>query len=107
MHSVYTTAAPRATPSSDPESPASQGGLADSDESLPLLGINRGRVLRWGHSERWHTVSTFFDKNAGLSLIAASRFFHSAMNVCVKWVNSLEEPVPVLEVSVAWLKVMF
>ncbi|KAF8499631.1 integral membrane protein DUF6 [Russula emetica] len=52
-------------------------------------------------SERWHSarssVSAFFDKNAGLSLIAASQFFFSAMNICVKWLNSLDEPVPILE----------
>jgi len=106
MHSVYTTEA-RGIPSSFPEFPASRGGLDNPDESLPLLGTDRGRVFQWGHSERWHSVSIFVDKNAGLSLIVASWFFMSAMNVCVKWVNSLDEPVPVFEVSVSPREVMF
>ena len=42
----------------------------------------------------------FFNKNAGLSLVAASQFFFSAMNMCVKWLNSLDEPVPILEVRI-------
>jgi hypothetical protein len=100
MHSVYTTEA-RGTPSSGPDFSASRCSLANPDESLPLLGTDRGRVLlQWGHSERWHSVSIFFDRNAGLSLIVASRFLMFAMNVGVKGVNSLDEPVPVLEVSV-------
>jgi hypothetical protein len=52
-------------------------------------------------------VSTFFDKNAGLFLIVASQFFFSAMHVGVKWFSSLDEPVPVLEVSVGPREVMF
>ncbi|KAI0274065.1 EamA-like transporter family-domain-containing protein [Russula aff. rugulosa BPL654] len=39
----------------------------------------------------------FFDKNAGLSLFVVSQFFFSGMNICVKWLNSLDEPVPILE----------
>ena len=106
MHSVYTTEA-CGPPSSGPEFPASSGGLVNPDESSPLLGTDRGRVLQWGHSERWHAVSTFFDKNAGLFLIVGSQFFFSAMHVGVKWFNSLDEPVPVLEVSVGPREVMF
>jgi hypothetical protein len=96
MHSTYTTES-RGLPSSGLEFPTSR---ANPDESLPLLGTDPGRVLHWGHSERWYSVSNFFDKNAGLSLIVAAEFFISAMNVCIKWVNGLDEPVPVLELSV-------
>jgi hypothetical protein len=106
MHSVYTTEA-YGPPSSGPEFPASRGGLANPDESLPLLGTDRGLGLQWGHSEWWHSMSTFFDKNAGLFLIVASQFFFSAMYVCIKWFNSLDEPVPVPEVSVGPREVMF
>lgn len=106
MHSVYTTE-PCGPPSSGPGFLASRGGLANPNESLPLFGTDRGRVLQWGHSEWWHSVSTFFDKNAGLSLIVASQFFFPAMHVCVKWFNSLDEPVPALEVSVGPRDVMF
>jgi hypothetical protein len=52
-------------------------------------------------------VSTFFDKNSGLFLIVASQFFFAAMHVCVKWFNNLDEPVPVLEVSVGIREVTF
>jgi hypothetical protein len=106
MHSVYTTES-CGPPSSGPEFPVSRGGLVNPDESLPLLGTDRGRVLQWGHSERGHSVSTFFDKNSGLFLIVASQFFFAAMHVCVKWFNNLDEPVPVLEVSVGIREVTF
>jgi len=99
MHSVYSREA-CGHPSPGPEFPANRGGLANPDESLPLLETDRGHLLQWGHSEWWHSVSTFIDKNAGLFLIVASQFFFSAMHVCVKWSNNLDEPVPVLEVSV-------
>jgi hypothetical protein len=77
-------------------------GLVDPDETSPLLGTNSALApaLQPSHSERWHFLSGFFDKNAGLSLVAASQFFFSAMNVCVKWLNSLDEPIPILEVRI-------
>ena len=83
--------------SSDPEIQASRDGL---DETTPLLRSNR-RALS-SRSERWRSaVSTFFDQNAGLLLVAASQFFFTAMTTCVKWLNSLDdEPVPMLEVRV-------
>ena len=93
-----------------PQSPSSTGlsvsgdVLADTDEISPLLGTSRAHVTRSSQSERWHSarssVTAFLDKNAGLSLIATSQFFFSAMNICVKWLNSLDEPVPILEVRV-------
>ena len=80
-------------------------GLTDPDEISPLLGTNRSRAIQSSQSGRWHSarssVSAFLDKNAGLSLIVASQFFFSAMHICVKWANSLDEPVPILEVRVS------
>jgi hypothetical protein len=71
-------------PSSGPEFPASRDGLVNPpDESLPLLGTDRGRVLQLGHSGWWRSVSTFFDKNAGLSFIVASQFF-ILCDVCLR-----------------------
>jgi hypothetical protein len=50
-------------------------------------------------SKRCHSVtSAFLDKNAGLLLVAASQFFTSATNVSVKYLNGLDEQVPILEV---------
>jgi len=58
--------------------------------------------LRHRVFERWDSartlVSIFVDNNAGLMLVGASQFFLSAMNVAVKVLNSLDEPVPTLEV---------
>jgi hypothetical protein len=97
-HSARTTAARGPQSSSSPEPSTHRDGLADPDETSPLLGTNSARALQSSHSERWHFLSAFFDKNAGLSLVAASQFFFSAMNICVKWLNSLDEPIPILEV---------
>ena len=50
-------------------------------------------------SERWRSsTSAFVDRNAGLLLVVGSEFFFSAINVSVKWLNNLDEPVPTLEV---------
>jgi hypothetical protein len=96
---------------SSPDLPVSRGGLADPDEISPLLGTNRAHAIQSSQSERWHSarssVSAFFDKNAGLSIIAAAQFFFSAMNICVKRLNSLDEPVPILEVRVSSEMVVF
>src|SRR5712692_3771049 len=94
---------------SSPGLPASRDDLADQDDSetSPLLGTYHPHALQSprSHSEWWHStrssVSTFFDKNAGLCLITASEFFFSAMNISVKWLNGLDEPIPILEVRVS------
>lgn len=96
---------------SHPDLPVSRDGLADPDEISPLLGTNRARASQsslseWRHSAQ-SSVSAFLDKNAGLSLIAASQFFFSAMNICVKRLNSLDEPVPILEVRLSSNMVVF
>jgi hypothetical protein len=98
-HSARTTAACLQS-SSVPEPSTHRDGLADLDETSPLLEINSARAFQSSHYKRWHSLSSFFDKNAGLSLVAASRFFFSAINMCVKWLNSLDEPIPILEVCV-------
>jgi hypothetical protein len=50
-------------------------------------------------SERWRSsTSAFIDRNAGLLLVAGSEFFFSIINVSIKWLNSLDEPMPILEV---------
>ena len=107
MAAVRTTEAPQF--SSDPELPTSRDA---PDETSPLL-LGTSHARQSGHSERRHSarssVSTFFDENAGLLLVAASQFFYAATNTCVKWLNSLDgEPVPMLEVRrriPAWLRV--
>ena len=84
---------------SGPELSASRDGLADPNETTPLFRTNRSHVLQWADSEWWSpAVSGFLDKNTGLLLVAASQFFFSWMNISVKWLNSLDEPIPTLEV---------
>ena len=110
-HSVPTTEVYGPQSPSSPGLPVSRDGLADLDELSPLLGTNRTHAIQSSQSEWWHSarssVSKFLDKNAGLSLIVVSEFFFSAMNVCVKWANSLDEPVPILEVRVTSKVVVF
>ena len=90
--------------SSDPDSFAGRDGLADLDETTPLLRSNRPCVLQWNYSKWWpparSAVSAFVDKNTGFLLMATSQFFFSGMNLSVKLLNGLDEPVPTLEVSV-------
>ena len=90
-HAIRTAEACGQQFSSAPGLPASRDALADSDETSPLLRTNRAQRAR-------SSLSAFFDENTGLLLVAASQFFFSAMNTCVKWLNSLDEPVPMLEV---------
>jgi hypothetical protein len=111
MTTAYSVRTAESSPSS-PDLPISRDGLADPDEISPLLRTNRARAIQSTQSDRWHSarssVSAFLDKNAGLCLIASSQFFFSAMNICVKRLNSLDEqPVPILEVRVSSKMVIF
>jgi hypothetical protein len=103
-HAVDTTERSAPLSASDPESLAIRDGLAEPDETTPLLRTNRARLLLSNGSGWWSSarsaVSTFSDKNAGLLLVAASQFFFSGMNISVKWLSSLDEPIPTLEVCV-------
>lgn len=81
---------------SSPDLEQTEEALSAPDEASPLL--QDGRVRR-SLSVRCHSaLSAFMDKNAGLLLVAASQFFFSVSNVCVKWLNSLDNHVPMLEV---------
>jgi hypothetical protein len=67
MQSVYTTEA-CGPPSSGHEFPASRGGLANPDESLPLLGTDHGRVLQWDHSE-WCSGTASTSRFCGVGIL--------------------------------------
>jgi hypothetical protein len=85
--------------SSDSDSPASGEGPPIPDEVFPLLKPKRTQTHQQTISERWRTaLSSFLNDNSGLLLVAASQFFFSAMGISVKWLNSLDKPVPTLEV---------
>jgi hypothetical protein len=72
------------------------------DEASPLLFRRDSKEPQRNAFGRWFSTqlsaSAFLDNNAGLLLVAASQFFFSAMGISVKWLNSLDEPVPTLEV---------
>ena len=110
-HSVHTTDVYGAQSPSSSRLPVSRDSLADPDEISPLLGTNHADAIQSSQSERWHSArssfSAFLDNNAGLCLIASSQFFFSAMIICVKWLNNLDEPVPILEVCVSFKMVVF
>ena len=64
-----------------------------------FLQTKSALLSRRSLSERWHwNAPAFLDRNAGLLLIAAAEFFLSASNISVRWLNRLEEHVPILEV---------
>lgn len=94
MHHSDTREAPAQLSSPDLE--RTEEALSGPDEASPLLQDGRARRSL---SERSRlAASAFMDKNAGLLLVAASQFFFAISNVCVKWLNSLDEHVPILEV---------
>jgi len=71
--------------------------LSDTSPLLQREGSKERRSL----SRRWpqpFAASALVEKNAGLLLVGASQFFFAASNVTVKWLNSLDEHVPILEV---------
>ena len=82
----------------------------DTEEALSASVPNEASaLLPDGHvlashrnpTERSQSViSSFLDKNAGLLLVASSQLFFCASNLCVKWLNSLDESerIPILEV---------
>lgn len=69
------------------------------DDTSPLLQSEFVAVPRKGLSERWHSnMSAFLEGNAGLLLVVASQFCFALSNISVKWLNNLEENIPMLEV---------
>lgn len=70
-----------------------------SDETSPLLKPKNTHAHQSSIPGKWRSaLSSFFDDNAGLLLVVGAQVFFSAMNLSVKVLNSLDEPVPTLEV---------
>ena len=82
---------------SSPDLERSEETLSVPDEASPLLQQD-GRGPRSLSTRCRSALSAFIDKNAGLLLVAASQFFFAVSNVFVKWLNSLDDHVPILEV---------
>jgi len=84
-----------------PEEPSS---VHVPDETSPLLPVQpelkspKSRAQQ-SLSERWHsTVSAFLDTNSGLLFIVGAQFLFAASNIAVKWLNSSDNHIPMLEV---------
>ena len=89
---------------SSPNSDVNAEGLAVANETSPLLqhghteGLGPRQIVSEQRLPARSFMSTFIDNNAGMFFVVASQFFFSAMNVSVKFLNKLDEPVPTLEV---------
>lgn len=71
------------------------------NETSALLPDGRVLASQRSLTERGQSaISSFLDKNAGLLLVASSQLFFCASNICVKWLNGLDESerIPILEV---------
>ncbi|KAI9459250.1 hypothetical protein BJY52DRAFT_1149260 [Lactarius psammicola] len=100
----YNSVTRRASLSSGFESPPD--GADIPEETSPLLQPEP--APRRTISERWKSAwSSFLDDNLGLFLVVASQFFFSAMNMSVKWLNSSDEPVPILEITLVRTTISF
>ncbi|KAI9441947.1 integral membrane protein DUF6 [Lactarius psammicola] len=91
----YTSVTRRVSLSSEFESPPD--GADIPQETSPLLQPERAprrTISEWWKSAR----SSFLDDNFGLFLVAAAEFFISAMNATAKFLNSSDEPMPILEI---------
>ncbi|KAI0274071.1 hypothetical protein BGY98DRAFT_1099247 [Russula aff. rugulosa BPL654] len=95
------TPTPLSSPSLKDTEEALFAGVTVPNETSALLPDDRRvHVSQRSLTERGQSaISSFLDKNTGLLFVASSQFFFAASNLCVKWLNSLDESerVPVLE----------
>lgn len=73
-----------------PQSPVESFEIEECGRSKRRC-LSRAKVV-------WRGAVTTFKSNTGILLVAASQFFFALMNVAVKKLNSLDEPVSTLEV---------
>ena len=96
---IHTSTTSYASPSSNSDQPANRDGPSLPDETSPLLKPSNAHSHQPSIPRaRNSALLSFFDDNAGLLLVASSQVFFSAMNLSVKVLNSLDEPVPTFEV---------
>ncbi|KAH9051559.1 integral membrane protein DUF6 [Lactarius deliciosus] len=75
--------------------------LIQPNETSPLL------KPKHAHGTWRSALSSFLDDNTGLLLVAASQVFFSAMNMAVKLLNSLDEPVPTFELILVRMAITY
>lgn len=88
---VYTSLTPDYADFAVPTPEALPSPSRPSTPNLPELEQSKWNLAVSG-------VKGFVANNAGLLLVAASQGFFSLMNVAVKKLNSIDPPVPTLEV---------
>jgi hypothetical protein len=95
-HYTNTRETPPRLSSPDPE----QTVVTEDDEEALSPGVPIEALALLPDERGQSAISSFLDKNAGLLLVASSQLFFCASNLCVKWLNSLDESerVPILEV---------
>lgn len=78
-------------------------GEEDDCDALTRAGEKVDSLPQGGVRRRWNTFAskckTVYKNNIGLLLIAISVAFASMMSTLVKLMNSIDPPVPMLEVS--------
>ena len=87
--------------SSTPEhSPVDPTQTADATWRSPQATfISTPAVVAASHMGAWTRLREVAEANFGLLLVASSQLFFSSMNVGVKKLNSLDPPVPAVQVS--------
>jgi hypothetical protein len=86
-HSIYTVLAQDAADFATPSSP---------EIALPLTPIQAGHE-QCTRPSNMNKLQLLFENNKGLLLVAASQAFFAFMNTAVKKLNSVDPPVPALE----------
>ncbi|KAF4621973.1 hypothetical protein D9613_009250 [Agrocybe pediades] len=77
--------------------------IDESSSSRRRAYNRRGWCLQTSRLKEWHrNVVDLSKRNTGLLLVAASQAFFSLMNVAVKKLNSIDPPVPTLEL--VWVR---
>jgi hypothetical protein len=103
--STYVAVAQEAPPPSDSESleyppVANEAHEFLHPQGLQVLQLSSNAFGRW-FSTTLLSVSAFLKNNAGLLLVAAAQFWFCTQNISVKWLESLDETVPIFEVCIS------
>lgn len=73
----------------------------DNNENAPFLGssgIPIASQTSCSADKLFTKAKEVYENNVGLIMIAGSNVFGCGMNVCVKLLNGLDDPVPAIEV---------
>ncbi|KAI9450018.1 hypothetical protein BJY52DRAFT_1419736 [Lactarius psammicola] len=86
---------------SNSDLPLSREGPPTPDETSPLLQPT------YAYGPWRSALPSFLNDNTGLLLVAASQIFLTVMNMSVKLLNNLDEPVPTLELLLVRMAITY